>query len=230
MKKLLLYFFLCFAIFCQAQTGTSDTASAVQIRTIPDSKLQQWKNSKDFNYDRNVEGLSFLQRLRMQILHWLAEFFSDRQRRNGFWIVLIVVCFAIVVFAILKLTGMSSGGMFERNTKKNLSYNEEEENIHEINFEDAISTAERNNDLRLAVRFHYLKLLKYLSDKGAILWKPNKTNHDYITEMNGAPAFIQLTNEFEYVWYGEREVNEEEYEAVKNLFNQQQNTKQIENV
>lgn len=233
MKKLLLYIFLFSALFCQAQSDSvtvKDTASVIEIRTVSAGKLQEWKKSKDFNYSRNSEGLSVLQRLRMQILYWLSEFFSNRHRANAFWLIVLLLCMAIVAFAVYKLTGMGAGGIFERNNKKNISYEDGEENIHEINFEDAISNAEKNKDLRLAIRFHYLKLLKYLSDKGSILWKPNKTNHDYIIEMEHAPAFIQLTNEFEYVWYGEREVDEKEYEEVKKLFEQQQNTRQIENV
>ena len=228
MKNLLLYIFLFSALFCQAQSNsvsTKDTASFIEIRTISAAKLQQWEKSKDFNYSRSSEGMSVLQRLRAQILYWLSEFFSNKHRANAFWLIVILLCVAIVAFAVYKLTGMGGGSMFERNNKKNISYEDDEENIHEINFEDAICSAEKNNDLRLAIRFHYLKLLKYLSDKGYILWKPNKTNHDYIIEMKSAPAFIQLTNKFEYVWYGERKIDEKEYEEVKKLFELQQKSK-----
>ena len=226
MKRLLIYtiLLLCTTNFSKAQTNAiRDTASHVQVREIAAGKIQQWKNSKDFNYNRNSEGLSLLQRLRMQILYWLSDFFSNKQRANTFWWIFVVLCLGIVAFAIYKLTGMGSGNMFERRQKKNLVYDDNQENINELDFETAIMQAENNNNLRLAIRYQYLKLLKYLSDKGAIVWKPNKTNHDYILEMNRQPEFTQLTNEFEYIWYGEREVTKEAYEKVKSFFNQQQN-------
>ncbi len=226
MKRLFIYIILlfCAGYYSTAQTVIpQDTASVIVVRNVQHNKIEEWKQSKDFNYERSSEGLSLLQRIRMQILNWLGEFFSDKQRADAFWVVFTVICLSIVAFAIYKLTGMSAGSMFERSSKRNLSFDETEENINEINFEAAIAQAENNNNLRLALRYQYLKLLKYLSDKGAILWKPEKTNHDYILEMNRQPEFIQLTNEFEYTWYGEREISEEAYEEAKAFFNRQQN-------
>jgi hypothetical protein len=72
-----------------------------------------------------------------------------------------------------------------------------------------------------AIRLHYLKTLKKLSDKGLIDWRINKTNHDYIQELNKtaiAPAFRRLTFLFEYFCYGDFTMHEADYREASTQF------------
>jgi hypothetical protein len=47
-----------------------------------------------------------------------------------------------------------------------------------------------------------------------ITWQPNKTNRDYLREMNkqaAQPSFKHITDVFEYAWYGERIISREDF-------------------
>ena len=84
-------------------------------------------------------------------------------------------------------------------------------------------------NFRLAVRLQYLQVLKKLSDKGYIDWRINKTNTDYVDEIKSksfSGMFTRLTFDFEYVWYGEKQVNQEEFFEIRQQF--QQFNKQVE--
>lgn len=84
-----------------------------------------------------------------------------------------------------------------------------------------IRQAEAALDYPLAVRLHYLALLKKLNEVGHIKWRKNYTNKTYIRQMQSnvnASNFKQLTATYERIWYGDHAPSAEEYGAVKTAF------------
>jgi hypothetical protein len=96
------------------------------------------------------------------------------------------------------------------------------ENIEELDFEGLLKQALAQGDLRLAVRVHYLLLLKKLNEVGLIIWKKNKTNRDYLSELYGRDAVYEdvrkLTMAYELVWYGERSVSQDSFQRISGEF------------
>ncbi|HRK75341.1 MAG TPA: DUF4129 domain-containing protein, partial [Rhodothermales bacterium] len=94
--------------------------------------------------------------------------------------------------------------------------------LSQINFEQEIRKAESQMYFREAVRWQYLQLLHRLEERGLIVWKPDKTNADYVAEMRETAAirsFQDATRHFEYVWYGEYTPNEADYRSIVGIFN-----------
>jgi hypothetical protein len=92
-----------------------------------------------------------------------------------------------------------------------------------MKFDQLIRDAIEKGNYRYAIRLHYLRTLKDLSDRSLIAWKPEKTNLQYIQEMSRHPdaaAFEQLTDIFDWVWYGEFEVDAQNYTALLAPFDQ----------
>jgi Mn-containing catalase len=105
-----------------------------------------------------------------------------------------------------------------RNTADTLDYVVGQENIHEINFEQAIGSALEQGDFRLAIRLQYLKILKLLTVKELIHWKPNLTNQSYVQELEKTSHhsdFTEITRYFEFAWYGDFEVSEDGFKEMK---------------
>jgi len=96
------------------------------------------------------------------------------------------------------------------------------ENIDELDIEGLLRDALASGDLRLAVRIHYLLLLKKLNEVGLIAWKKDKTNRDYLSELYGRNACYDevrtLTLAYELVWYGERAVSSESFQKISGEF------------
>ena len=118
--------------------------------------------------------------------------------------------------------GIGPGSLFGKNNRFDpLNYAVGEENIHTIDFNEAIQQAVDDKNYRLAVRLLYLQSLKILADKGTIDWRIDKTNYAYGQELAGQPfqqSFLTLTREFEYNWYGNRAASPKEFESIRQTF------------
>lgn len=95
------------------------------------------------------------------------------------------------------------------------------EHVADLDLENLLREALAQNNLRLAVRLYYLKLLKHLNREGFIRWEKNKTDRDYANELvsNGISGqFRKIMIAYEYVWYGERTPSAEEFKVLESNF------------
>lgn len=184
---------------------------------------------EDFNYETIKPRESFWNRLERKILKLIKAIFGDIDgEQTSKNVQLIIRLFAIVIigfilYFLLKYIFGKEGSFFfgKKNKKINLTEEELSENIHEINFPESIFQYEKQEDFRSAIRYNFLYLLKKLSDKKLIEWNPEKTNKDYYNELNSVmqkDEFHKLSYIFNYVWYGEFEVDSRSYEIFKNQF------------
>lgn len=99
-----------------------------------------------------------------------------------------------------------------------------EENLAEANIDLFLQDALSSSDFRLSVRLMYLNIIKALSQKEIINWKRDKTNGEYLLEMNEHNLysdFRKCTLVYEYVWFNElKDFNREQYERIKPAFEQ----------
>lgn len=176
-----------------------------------------------------------MNRIREHDAYWYAnvEFEKARETQNkGSYIplgqrqwfktlvwVLIVGCF--LAFLVIYLSG-SGIGLFRRRDVEAVQPGEEfTENIFELDFREAIHTAEKEGEFRRAVRLRYLQLLRNLSQSGLIVFSEEKTNFDYLLQLHGSryyEHFFRVTRHYEFGWYGQFEVSERMYDAIRGDF------------
>lgn len=91
-----------------------------------------------------------------------------------------------------------------------------EQRLHDSDLNALLQRALAAEDYRQATRIHFLMVIKYLSEKGALQWSQEKTNRQYVREMRGRPQakdFQRAVSLYEYVWYGNGPITRERYEA-----------------
>lgn len=96
-----------------------------------------------------------------------------------------------------------------------------EEDIQRSDIDSYLGRAIAEGNYSLAIRLHYLNILKALSLAGIIKWKKDKTNRTYLYEMKEKEMksdFRELTNIFERVWYGNVILEQWEFESVAPVF------------
>ena len=202
-------------------------SSRIQVRKFDRLALEDYRSDRDFNYGeiKRAAAPGVLERF----WHWFWDLFPDLKVKKALaakWSLLkypfMLLGIAVIVFAIIKLTGMDFRSVFFRRSKQvDLPYSESLENIHEISFDAEIEKAINNRNYRLAVRLLYLNVLKGLNDAGRIRWQPDKTNSQYISEVkypDQKNEFRMLTRQFEYVWYGGFELEEATFQRISNSF------------
>ena len=227
----LLFCFLLFS-FLFVKPFASDAKNAVtnydsthvKVRAFDQAALDKYAADRDFNYDR--VSLSVSPSLWEQFWNWFWSLFPDvisnaKKGGNAKYIFIVLGC-AAIVFAVVKFFGMDIRMIFTGKAKQiEVPYEESIENIHEISFNDEIQKAINNNDFRLAVRLLYLKSLKELNDAGRIKWEIDKTNSQYINELRHPDQkhqFRDLTRQFEYVWYGNFNIDKGSFLKISDSF------------
>ena len=220
-RLLVLYFFMWFGTAKAQQTLQMDTG-AIQQRSFNNSAIASFKKQQAFQYDKLKEpAISLWDRFWSWFWFKIGQLLSTKQGKNTAWILLVIFVAAMVALFVFKLSGMNKNGLFGRKSGKGLQYIIGSDDINSIVFEEAIAAAEASGNYRLSVRLLYLQTLKSMSDKGHINWQINKTNTDYINEVGSRPwvtAFKELTNDFEYTWYGETLIDKETYAVLQQKF------------
>lgn len=191
--------------------------------------LQSRYKGNEFDYSTSKPRESFWQKLMRKIDKILRSIFGETVFSKSANVTEVLIrLFAIILvgfllyFIVKYLLGKDGSFIFGKKNKK-VNINEEElhENIHEINFPESIVAYERAGDYRSAIRYQFLYVLKKLSDKKLISWNPEKTNKDYVSELKASHLkdnFFNLSYIFDYVWYGEFNIDEQAYQKFKNQY------------
>jgi hypothetical protein len=202
----------------------ADAAAQPPLRRPPAARLRDLRGQRDFQYVEGTgapEGAGFWARLMAWLWRWLAPVFNTKGGRMAWDIIFYGLMGGTLIFAVLKLLQVDLTKVFGRAPRAlPLAYETSQENIHELNFAEALAQAEAAGNRRLAVRLGYLQLLKQLTDRDFIAWQPDKTNQTYLHELATSrpaarPAFAELTRQFEYAWYGELPVSAALYQRVR---------------
>jgi len=221
-------FFLIVTLFCMhtclGQHGLIYDSSKTTVRSISAEQMKAYQADDQFQYNKYKEPpRSLWDRFWNWFWSKIGELLSSRGGSAAFKIVLTLLAVALLAFFIYKFTGMNKAGLFKRNTGDALGYSVTEEDIHSIDFDQAINHAIDNQHYRLAVRLLYLQSLKRLADRNLINWQLNKTNIAYVQELEGRsfqPFFGNLTLQFENNWYGDMPIDVTGFNIVREQFNQ----------
>lgn len=232
MYKFLLLLFFVHASFIAQKTAVKKAlpvlqtdSSVVQIRKFNATALNGYRQQREFKYEVHPgEAESMWDQFWRWFWYQIENLMAGKVTGNLINLLFIILGAAALVFMVLKLLGMDMMQIFTgKNSTLKIPYHENLENIHEISFEEEIEKAISSHNFRLAVRLLYLNLLKKLSDAGAIKWQQDKTNQAYLLEIQNPEQqqkFGLLTRQFEYVWYGDFKVDQENFRQIKTSFQQ----------
>lgn len=231
MYKLLLFLFLNASFITQkpvvkkALPVLQTDNSSIQIRKFSSSALNEYRQQREFKYeDHPGEAESMWDQFWRWFWYQVDNLMSGKVTGNLINLLFILLGSSALVFLVLKLMGMDMMQIFTgKNSTPEIPYHENLENIYEISFDAEIEKAISNRNFRLAVRLLYLNLLKKLSDAGAIKWQQDKTNQAYLQEIQNPEQqqkFSLLTRQFEYIWYGNFKVDQEDFQQIKASFQQ----------
>jgi len=207
-------------------------------------KIREYDNLKDkyageeFIYERNIETSGWWTRFKKWFSDFLKDLFdlsSDAQASkiaDTALTVFYVLIFLLVIFFIVKAIINKEGNwVFGKSSDKSIiPIKDLENNIHAADFKTLIANAENSGNFRLAVRFYYLWLLKSLSEAEIIDYDVEKTNSDYYYEINNVDLRKQYSYTsylYNYIWYGEFEIDQNQFDKAKNAFAQFLNTIRI---
>ncbi|MFY0601748.1 MAG: hypothetical protein JXR03_18890 [Cyclobacteriaceae bacterium] len=129
-------------------------------------------------------------------------------------LIVIVLFIALIVWLLYTIVG---GELFKSQPKRIKSDSElDDYDFNEVpektDLERWLDKALSKKDYRMAVRIYFLMIIQDLEKKGLIRWKKEKTNWDYLADLDGhqlQPSFRDRTMDFDLIWYGEKPISEE---------------------
>lgn len=199
--------------------------------TFNQEVLDNFKSDKDYQYAKTEKGVSIFQKF----LKWLWEawvdfwtwLFGEDYTENSFLTFLFhnlpyIILLLIVVFIIWIFYRLNPGAsVLASKAQGEIFFTEEEAIIQSANIKALIEQALNNKEYRLAVRFYYLLIIQKLKDHQYIHYEFDKTNSDYIKEIQQSYLvndFKKVTTLYDYIWYGNFAVNEQDYAKAKKSF------------
>ncbi len=243
LKKILFIFifFLCGTVYSQndslaiSDKGTIhftekdvliDNDSIIKANFEPN--FQKKYKTLDFDYKVKVPEKSFWDKFIDWLSFWLSKIFhlSNPEESFGYAMNTIKI-FAIIIllgvtYLIVKLILNKEGNwIFGKSVKNKIEYDDLEQNLKNIDFNKLILQTAADGNNRLVIRYYYLWILKKLSETDKINFIPEKTNSDYYNEIQSQKTksdFKYVSYLYNYIWYGEFELENETFEKAKDSF------------
>ncbi|SHL10779.1 DUF4129 domain-containing protein [Flavobacterium chilense] len=203
-------------------------SATVGVKAFSKNFKKKYTNP-DFVYEYKAPEKGLWQRF----LEWLGSIFKDwfsfestESSINFVSILLKTLAVLIIIFVIYlivkALINKEGQWIFGKNSgKKNIYYSDIEKNIHLLDFEKLIKESIQSGEKRVAIRYYYLWLLKVMAQNHYIEWDIEKTNSDYLYELQRPvhkEEFTYLSYLYNYIWYGEFEIDETTFKKAENRF------------
>ena len=189
-----------------------------EVRSVPDSVVKKLQSDEAFWYANE----SFKKKVAdSPNRSYRKPLTAQKWFKTLMWTIIIVAFLAAVIWYL----SASNFKFFGRRSEKVKVGDEEAEteDIFGIQYQREIARAEQANNFRLAIRLHFLQLLKTLSEKDIIRYQQDRTNFDYLMQLsNGGyyKDFFRLVRNYEYAWYGKMDPGAEGYAIIKKDFEQ----------
>ncbi len=243
MHKILLYIIVFFAgnylSFSQDSTAVEQPKPVQEIQydvneTSPlnfdQQKLKDYAADSEFDYIEKeapdtlwTRFTNWINDLWRSFIEWILQgeeatgFLGFLVRALPYLLIAGVLAFLVWLFLRTDLGGSPLKGP----DLSKVILSNEQEIIENQNIDELIEAALQENNYRLAVRFYYLLLLQKLAQKELIDWEVQKTNADYVYELKDAglrATFTKLTRIYDFIWYGNFEVNETDFAKAQTEF------------
>ncbi|SHM96669.1 DUF4129 domain-containing protein [Chitinophaga sp. CF418] len=206
----------------QAMPAMADTMESyadypLVIRAVPDTIMKVLLADEELQYKKKEPE-------QRRESSWLDDIFSGLLRLVGLFPVAIVCIILSCAGLLLYLYLRQNGYLFKRkkpDIDKTVKLTEEELDVE--TYHQQIEQAISSGTFRVAVRLLYLQTLRVLVDKGILTYSREKTNAAYLRSLVSTPwykTFATLTLDYEYIWYGEMPVNNEQFNIIHRQFRQ----------
>jgi len=191
-----------------------------ELRSISEEDWQKVLSDSLFRYTRDKEKIPKAPKPPVAdgAYHW----FNSGLLKALLYLLVI----AAALFVLYSLLSQANLKWWQKKQAKNSpdDLQQMEPNLQDVeNPDPLLRQALADKNYRLAVRIHYLHLLFRLQQQGLIVHRAEKTNWDYVRELQTqsfAASFTELTRYFDYIWYGEFSIDETAYQQLREKFSQ----------
>lgn len=228
----ILFFILPFSaeIYSQEDSLVQNQVEQWEVN-FEETDLEKWKQEKEFDYLVRETSTGWWTQFKgwlnakyEELLQWIFGSYTPGSLISYLIMaipyILLVLILAIITWLFVRLYPVY--GTAERASKSaDIYFSEEEKIVRSKDIQKLIKEAEKNKDYRLAIRYYFLYNLQKLDEMKIINYQPDKTNAEYKYEMGSDELrlrFGKISRFYEYIWYGDFPVSEEEFKRAQKAF------------
>lgn len=223
-------------------SGGQGQADSLRVEPLPEtpvpltfeSKIDELRSDPALVYQEHPETdnawTRFRQYLDEQWNRLLDQLFGNEEA-SGFLLWLLESIPYLILLGVLGLlvfvfTKLDPASVFLSRSRLEKNEFSQEENI--IRYQDIpslVKDAVGRQEYRLAIRYHFLYILQQLSRKNVIMYDKTKTDADYAEEIKEdglKAAFKELSEIYDFIWYGYFETGEKSYKKFAEQFREMQ--------
>jgi hypothetical protein len=187
--------------------------------TTPDTAFfAGFRHDPDFNYSIEKPNLgNFLQLMLYRISTFLNSLFKNKATSYIFFFLFA----ALFIFLAIKLFDKKVQSAFIFSGRNKMDVTISSPGFNKVDFEKMINNALLARNFQVAVRFLYHKLLFHLNLQKVIELKSEKTSTEIgreISDIELKRMFGQLSGTYNYVWYGQFELDEKTFKQIQVQF------------
>jgi Na+-translocating ferredoxin:NAD+ oxidoreductase RnfG subunit len=206
----------------QKKAEVKETVNTQEVRIPTDERLREISINPDYSYNEAVSEPTLWDRFRMWLNGWLSKILGT----DAVDIILKTLAAIGFILVLLLLINQISRGELKnaiarRKNRTLLDLRREGTIVSDDKLDELLNDAIRQKKFAAAVRYLYQKSLFILRQGELIKWKADKTNHDYLDELGNHPAahyFDRLTYFYEYVDYGDFNIDEPRFQVIQNVY------------
>ena len=233
---------LFFSFFLETSFSQEDSTMVKSIQVQYDSisqrspvsfneaQIEKYQESEDFEYLEKLEEDSWWTRFKrwlnlkfQRLLEYLFGDFEPGTFLKFIFNILPELIIAILLgFAVWLFIRLNPGkGVLNTQPDPMVNIGYEEELVKATDLDKLINEAIKDKNYRLAIRYYYLQNLKLLDKSNFIEYQFEKTNEDYSAEIKDGKIreqFKKSSRIYEYIWYGDFTVIEDEFSRIAQVF------------
>ena len=208
----------------------------LEVQKISEEDLNEFRNDPKFDYEVIESNptwwddfKTWVGNLFLRFFEWIFGVEEAAGALAVFLRILPYILLALLLYLLIRFfINVNSSAPANSNSKSPyVALSEEEHIIKNEDIQVLIQEALNDKNYRLAVRYYYLYILQLMSEQELIDWQLQKTNHDYENEIDKPDlkkAFTKITHLYDYVWYGDFDIDELQYQKAEVIFSTVQKT------
>jgi Domain of unknown function (DUF4129) len=194
-------------------------------KEIPQAAIEQYQNQEAFQYEEakivSNQEKSLWERFVLAIQSFFKSLIGENATDTLNRVLPYILGFIGLIY-ILYAWGKSQqmGILMADNAQGSLDFVHITQ-MQPPDFDAKIAAAIQQQQYKEALRWLYLRSLQRLAAKNLIQWKRDKTNRDYLKELEQTPLypdFKHLTYYFDYAHYGNMPVTAADFAVIQQAF------------
>jgi hypothetical protein len=195
----------------------SSYLNAYALREVSQPKVDKWLADRDYEYANDPE---YWKKDKIQNNTTPSSFWNFLRNKFIQWILFLAVI-AVIVFGIFLLARENNFRWFSRRIEKPQQDEPDSLLRGPVDYDETIRKYQAEGDYRFAIRYLFLRLIHSAVDKNIIQIRDSATNTEIGRAFGQHPLasqFRYLATAYEYVYYGDFNLNKEIFDSLKLKF------------